>query len=146
MTYEETLLTLIFKNHIITLQGFTTNIEELFCLTKDEALLFSRYLFERRNKPKVVLDKSAERRCSLLIRRLREFVGKYNKIESEDMSDIKIDFNDIKDKELQTKFVDKLKDLTHCQSVSPFDIFSLVETMNVKIDAFVLVVYVCRLS
>lgn len=56
MIYEEKLMGLFFRDHEISLQGFMNKAQEYFILSTEEALLFSRYLFERRNKPKVTVN------------------------------------------------------------------------------------------
>ncbi|CAI2373541.1 unnamed protein product [Moneuplotes crassus] len=146
MCYEENLKNLIFGSNEISMQGFMNKAEEFMNLSQMEALLFSRYLFERRNKPKVIFDKSTVRRCSFILRRLKEFIGKYTRIETDNITTIKLDFSENKNKEDKDQFVKDLQALSKCEFVSPFDIYNLILTSNLKLDPTKIVVYLCRMS
>lgn len=145
-TYEEKLIQLLFKEHEISLQGFMAKAEEYFCLNKEESMLITRYLFERRNKPKVTYDSGTIRRANFIIRRLREFVGKYTKIETDDLNDLKVDFQCNDDITKKTEFVMRLKEMTLCDHVTILEILNLVDTTGIKLDTKTLIIYLCRFS
>ena len=141
VTYEEKLTTLFFQKHEISMKDFLKKAQEYFDLSPEEALLLTRYLFERRNKPKVTFDKNTVRRSNFIHRRLKEFVGKYTKIDTDDMTDMRVDFDFIEDEEGKKKLTSKLLNLAKCDYVSPFDIYNLLHRSKLNLDSYVLVTY-----
>ena len=105
IVFEEKLNTIFFKTHEVKMEEFIQKMETYFWLSRDEAILISRFLFERRNKPKVVFDKDTVRRSNFIIRRFKEFIGKYNKIDTEDLEDLKFDFDCIDDNQSKSDFI-----------------------------------------
>ena len=57
MTFEEKLNTFLFDKIEIKMEDFMDKCEQYFLLGKGDTIQLTRYLFERRNKPKVVYQK-----------------------------------------------------------------------------------------
>ncbi|CAI2365025.1 unnamed protein product [Moneuplotes crassus] len=157
MVYEENFKNLIFapspllqavksNSNEITMKRFIAKAEELMGLSPKEAVKVGRYLFERRNKAKVLFDEDVARRTKLILKRLKEFAGKYTKIETKDFSTLKEEFFLNHDQGLKEQFLSGLDGLAKCEHVSPFDVFQLVLGSGLALSATNVVVYLCRMS
>lgn len=147
ITFEKT-NSLFFDKPEIRMEEFMEKWIEHFLLGKGDALLLARYLFERRNKPKILYLKDALRRSNFVIRRLKEFMGKYEKIDSSDFDDIKVEFNWIEDDGLKTTFLSRLNDLSQWDFATPPDIYNLVTELNILslANANLYIIYLWRMS
>ena len=139
--YEEKLNSILFKSHELKMEEFIQKIENHYLLSRDEAILVSRFLFERRNKPKVVFDKDTVRRSNFIIRRFKEFIGKYTKIETEDLEDLKFDFEYIEDNEVKREFIKKFEALSHWEYSTPVDVMMICNSLKIKIDVSLINAY-----
>lgn len=146
MIFEDKLNIILFDTSEIRMDIFMQRLEEYFLLGKGDAILLSRYLFERRNKPIVIYQKDTLRRSNFISRRLKEFVGKYEKVSLADMNDIKVDYNWFDDADAKKSFIDRLKDFGQNDFVTPLDISNLVLSLNIGIDLNLYLLYLCRLS
>jgi len=144
--YEDQLGPIFFRDPHINMDGFINRVEDKFWLSTEEAVLLSRYLFERRNKPKVVFDKSTSRRTHFILRRLKEFVGKYEKIETDDVDNLRTEYQAVADAKIKLDFVKGLKNLVLSDYSTPFDITNLVSRLGININANSLIVYLWRMS
>lgn len=72
---------------------------------------------------------------------MKDFIKKYTKIESDNITDVKKEFDENENTEEKEDFVDQLKSLSRCDFVSPLDIFNLIMTSNLKLDANRIVIY-----
>ena len=106
----------------------------------------TQYLFERRKKSKVIYQKDIIRRSNFILRRLWDFIGKYEKIDAGDINDTKLDYNCIEYEDLKSTFVARLKEFGQNGFITSNDIIQLISTMKINIDVTVYLMYLWRMS
>ena len=149
MVLEDKLKQVLFPNEYLTLDELIDWFRDNILLTKtdgkcawfaelvsnlDLATLLARYLYELKGvgNLKFVNQKSAM--SSIIEYKLRKFAGRYQKVDSKNISMVVFDFSVARGEHVKEDFVASLTKLTELDYISPVDVCDLVVQLGIKLD------------
>ena len=145
-TYQQGLDSVLFGSKQWTYGSLYPKFIELMTITREEAQNLAKYFLSAKTELRTNGAINGAMPASILKTKMQKFTGKFPIIEIDLLDELKFNLSFIDDKETCNGFISDLQELCKCSLITPYDILSIVSSLELEIDPALVLKYLCGKS